>query len=728
MKSNVNRGGGFRGILNYAMSDIKKHELISTNMSGETPRELAAEFAISRQLRPTIKKPVSQFILSMPKNENVSNEKWAEIVDDFLKEMKFDTDKNQFITVKHNDTELDHVHIIASRIGLNGELWHGRFEVLNAIEATQNLEKKHGLTITPGLVSDENEGEKKMPKKNEIEKALRTGEAPSRILLQNIIDEAIKNEPSVTAFIKKLEAAGVEVNANIASTGKLNGFSFSINNLHFKGSELGKAYGLKGLQNKGLTYDQATESAELIARKELASSAKNTDRSADSATNNRPVGEHVDISPRESVDGSNFSPSTERKYDRLRENDSSNNKANKAERGIIDRNGEKSGKIEQAQQLNEPVDGAISRLSDWRDTNNNVADIAATAHQRAFKNGSGAITKALKTKEQAWEKQASALNSPHYRLTLTGRREGLPTYNLGKNKDGEERFYSAKDVELLLPKLSSENARGYDIYITPIDKNNHYLVIDDMTEQTKKNLLADGFSPCLLQQSSADNFQAIIKIPKEINEQSQANTLVCDLNKKYGDPNFSGVIHPFRLAGFSNKKQGRDNAFTKIVDAVQRTCLKTVEAFKAIKQRLEKIEKMTVERYDRERLIVAASNVGAKASESSLDAFRRLYAKHIQAAQQRGDSADGSRLDWATVTDMLISGWQAEAVKLALKQASPDIFERHKNVDDYANRTVENALNRPEIKAAIKNKIRTESIEKEEPKTKKYDNNEQTLG
>ena len=86
MKAKVNRGNGFRGLLDYAMSAEKKHEIVATNMSGTTPRELAAEFKVSRQLRPNTKNPVVEFSLNMPHGEDVSPEVWENIIEDFLKE------------------------------------------------------------------------------------------------------------------------------------------------------------------------------------------------------------------------------------------------------------------------------------------------------------------------------------------------------------------------------------------------------------------------------------------------------------------------------------------------------------------------------------------------------------------------------------------------------------------------------------------------------------------
>ena len=50
-----------------------------------------------------------------------------------------------------------------------------------------------------------------------------------------------------------------------------------------------------------------------------------------------------------------------------------------------------------------------------------------------------------------------------------------------------------------------------------------------------------------------------IKVSKKEHdgENTLANAMVEKLNKDYGDPKFTGVSHPFRMAGFSNKKENK---------------------------------------------------------------------------------------------------------------------------------------------------------------------------
>jgi hypothetical protein len=260
MKANITRGGGFRGALHYAFdvgsgaTHKKNAELAGGNMVGNNPAALSREFAVVRKLRPDIKKPVWHCSLALPKEERLPAEKWDEIARDFMVSMGFEVDKTLYLAVRHNDTEHDHIHIIASRIALDGSVWLGQWEARRAIEATQELEKKHGLTVTPGL--GDARADRKRPIRNETKSAARTGLEPPRERLQRLIDDAVKGRPGAWEFAQRLEAVGVNARVNLASTGRLNGFSFEIGGIHFKGQDLGEAYKWNGLQKRGVTYDK----------------------------------------------------------------------------------------------------------------------------------------------------------------------------------------------------------------------------------------------------------------------------------------------------------------------------------------------------------------------------------------------------------------------------------------------------------------------------------------
>lgn len=255
MKGSVAKTGkSFKNRVDYILKD--DHDFICSNMSSDynNVSDLTDEFKTVSSFRQDIKKPVFHAFLSLPKNEHLTDQQWEEIAKDYLKEMNIDIDKHQYICVRHKDTDQDHIHIVANRIGLDGSVWLGQHSAFNTIAACERLEIKHGLTITQGLKGQKSEVS--APTKNEIEQALRTGEKPARIVLQNALQAAMTGKPDLETFVERLQAVGIEPRFNVASsTGNVAGVSFSVNDIAFKGSQLGKKYSWNTIKNK-VIYDK----------------------------------------------------------------------------------------------------------------------------------------------------------------------------------------------------------------------------------------------------------------------------------------------------------------------------------------------------------------------------------------------------------------------------------------------------------------------------------------
>ncbi|WP_238553316.1 relaxase/mobilization nuclease domain-containing protein [Dickeya sp. DW 0440] len=267
MKGNVGKHGkSFKNRVKYILKD--DHDFICSNMTSDSNNinELTDEFKSVSKFRQDIKKPVFHAFLSLPQNENITDEKWEEIAKDYLKEMNIDIEKHQYICVRHNDTDKEHIHIVANRIGLDGSVWLGQHSAFNTIAACERLEVNHGLTITQSLKGQKSDVS--APTKNEIEQALRTGEKPARIVLQNALQAAMVGKPDLETFIDRLQAVGIEPAFNVASTGNVAGVSFGIKNneknIYFKGSQLGKKFSWNTIKIK-VKYDKNRDD-ELIRR------------------------------------------------------------------------------------------------------------------------------------------------------------------------------------------------------------------------------------------------------------------------------------------------------------------------------------------------------------------------------------------------------------------------------------------------------------------------------
>ena len=269
MKAKIVRGHNFRGILLYVFQQKKNWEIVSQNMISNKPNRLNSEFRLIASKRPDIKKAVWQCSLALPVGERLPSDRWDNVVRAFMKDMGFASNA-PFIAVRHADTQYDHVHIIASRVALDGSVWLGRKDVFTAMRVTQDLERRFGLQRTQGF--ERRLGLTKQ-KKSEIEMSKRLGEQSPREVLQNLVLDAIK-PCSVLDFVQELHSNGVTVRPNLAKTGKLNGFSFEFGGVAFKGSDLGKSCTWKNLQRAGIKYDQNEDYQKLL---EITSEQKTKD-------------------------------------------------------------------------------------------------------------------------------------------------------------------------------------------------------------------------------------------------------------------------------------------------------------------------------------------------------------------------------------------------------------------------------------------------------------------
>jgi hypothetical protein len=315
VKAKVGRGKTFDGLFKYLLGvgvgakELKQPQVLFGTVSGEKYEELLPQFERAHKLRPEIEKPVWHCSLSLVPGERFINDsdespfeetKWEEICREFMTLMGF-SENTPYVVIRHRDKKYDHVHIVASRIDYTGKIWKGYREVPNAINATQKLEKKFGLQITPGY--DESKPKKNLSF-NERKMQERLGEQASRDFLQKVIDDVVSLKPTVTDFCLYLEAEGVELRANLQSTGRLNGFSFAIDGIAFKGSNLGKDYSWEALQKRGVTYEPERD---LSALKAFAAGTEKT-KEIIIATKHTETNDDLLNSPQDIMSASNLTP------------------------------------------------------------------------------------------------------------------------------------------------------------------------------------------------------------------------------------------------------------------------------------------------------------------------------------------------------------------------------------------------------------------------------------
>lgn len=235
------KGTDFRGVLNYLHSKAGSR-LIERNMLGNTPDVLAREFQVASQLNPKLGKMVYHASLSLPKTEELVDEKWGAIASDYLNAMGFSD--SQYVIYRHTDRDHDHIHIVASRIRLtDGSTVSDSWDYKRGEEVIRTLEQKYQLAS----VSSSHSQEVRAPTTGEQRRFARTGKVGVRIRLQTLIDTVTEDQPALPTFIQRLEAQGVEVRLRHTQQ-QVSGISYALDGVAFSGTHLGKAYTFPGLQ------------------------------------------------------------------------------------------------------------------------------------------------------------------------------------------------------------------------------------------------------------------------------------------------------------------------------------------------------------------------------------------------------------------------------------------------------------------------------------------------
>lgn len=243
-------GAGFRGVLNYALGPSKNPELVAGNMAGENARDLAREFADARAANEAVGKPVFHASLSADPGDQVTPETWRAIAETYVERMGYG--ESLWLAVRHRDTDHDHLHIIASRIAHDGTRVQDRQERKRGEAIVRDLERDHGLR----QMAPSREADRAAITRDELAAFERAGQVSVKARLQEHLDVAARDRPAMGEFAQRLQVQGIGVRVQVASTGRISGISFELDGVAVKGSDVGRAYSWRGLQErKGVSYE-----------------------------------------------------------------------------------------------------------------------------------------------------------------------------------------------------------------------------------------------------------------------------------------------------------------------------------------------------------------------------------------------------------------------------------------------------------------------------------------
>ncbi len=58
------------------------------------------------------------------------------------------------------------------------------------------------------------------------------------------------------------------------------------------------------------------------------------------------------------------------------------------------------------------------------------------------------------------------------------------------------------------------HARGENLYYTPRSERMHHVLLDDLSDASLRQMIADGYRPAVVMESSPGKLQAILNVPK----------------------------------------------------------------------------------------------------------------------------------------------------------------------------------------------------------------------
>ena len=162
-------------------------------------------------------------------------------------------DNHQWVAVTHKDTDNRHIHIIANRISLYGEVYDTTFVSNRAARVAEEISREKGLTIAKEIKAErKHQKVKANPTREEAKKEL---QRICYTLLDKYKGTGITGN---SMFLYELNKNGITIERVKNKQGKVYGLKFSYRGQSFKASEIGREFGYRSLKkNFELTNKEA---------------------------------------------------------------------------------------------------------------------------------------------------------------------------------------------------------------------------------------------------------------------------------------------------------------------------------------------------------------------------------------------------------------------------------------------------------------------------------------
>lgn len=153
----LSKGYSLRSLANYLLLDERRNargRIVGGTMAGRNPRQLCREFGKLRALNPKLGRAVAHFILSpSPDDPPLTDDQLRAISEHYMMAMGFG--EAPWCAVAHDDSGLQHVHIMASRIDYCGKTIPDAGDFRRSEAAVRRIEREFGLVVVDSPPTNE---------------------------------------------------------------------------------------------------------------------------------------------------------------------------------------------------------------------------------------------------------------------------------------------------------------------------------------------------------------------------------------------------------------------------------------------------------------------------------------------------------------------------------------------------------------------------------------------
>ena len=229
--------------LEYIFREGKLGRLLALhNLCGETPKEIHEEMKLVGDYNSRCKNKFLRIEIGIaPKDEpRMTFKTLNRLALLFAKQMGLDD--HQWVAVTHKDTDNLHIHIIANRISLGGQVYDTTFVSNRAARVAEELSHKYGLTIANEVRSA------RLHRKAQADPRRERTKLQVRSICYALLEKHKgKGLSGHSMFLYELHRSGVTIDRMKNKQGKVYGLKFTYDGHSFKASEIGREFGFRTL-------------------------------------------------------------------------------------------------------------------------------------------------------------------------------------------------------------------------------------------------------------------------------------------------------------------------------------------------------------------------------------------------------------------------------------------------------------------------------------------------